>query len=120
MHYKMLSAICFNLDQSKKFASGNGLNSDMSNKKAFPTNVFNYHLLGCIKSQLCCEGLNKTGFIVVCIVLTHSQTKNFRLFKTQKSFVFDENGGKFSKRVKNTVGKEIWQPLDHDNFFLLT
>ena len=25
MHFKMLSAVCFNLDQSKIFSSGNGL-----------------------------------------------------------------------------------------------
>ena len=28
MHFKMLSAICFNLDQSKVLSSGNGLSKD--------------------------------------------------------------------------------------------
>ena len=36
------------------------------------------------------------------IVLTHYQTTNFRLFQTER---VDENGGKLSKRVENTVGK---------------
>ena len=41
--------------------------------------------------------------------LTLSQTTNFGLFQTQrvcrrKFFKFDENGGKFSKSVENTVG----------------
>ena len=41
--------------------------------------------------------------------LNLSQTTNFRLFQTERvcrrQFKFDENGGKFSKRVENTVGK---------------
>ena len=41
--------------------------------------------------------------------LTLSQTTNFRQFQTEKfaddNFRFDENGQKFSKWVKNTVGK---------------
>ena len=31
MHFKMLSAICFNLDQSKILSSGNGLTQSLSN-----------------------------------------------------------------------------------------
>ena len=42
-------------------------------------------------------------------VLTHSQTTNFRFFKTQKSvdknYQFDENGKDFFKWVENNVGK---------------
>ena len=30
MHFKMLCAICFNLDQSKILSSGNGLDSNIS------------------------------------------------------------------------------------------
>ena len=41
--------------------------------------------------------------------LTHYQTTNFRLFQTERyaddNFKFDENGGKLSKQVENTVGK---------------
>ena len=42
--------------------------------------------------------------------LTLSQTTKFRLFQTEReitedNFKFDENRGKFSKRVENTVGK---------------
>ena len=41
--------------------------------------------------------------------LTHYQTTNFRLFKTERvyrhNFKFDENGRKLSKWVENTVGK---------------
>ena len=41
---------------------------------------------------------------------THSQMTNFRLLQKLKEFAednfkFDKNGGKFSKRVENTVGK---------------
>ena len=44
------------------------------------------------------------------------QTSNFRLFQTERvsrlHFEFDENDGKFSKRIENTVGKgEIAQFL---------
>ena len=43
------------------------------------------------------------------LILTLSQTTNFRLFQTERvcrrQFQFDENGRKFSKRVKNTVEK---------------
>ena len=42
-------------------------------------------------------------------MLTISQMSNFRLFQTERvwedNFKFDENGGKFFKRVENTVGK---------------
>ena len=41
--------------------------------------------------------------------LTLSQTTNFRLFHTEfadDDFKFDENGRRFSKRVKNAMGKE--------------
>ena len=41
--------------------------------------------------------------------LTLSQTTNFKLFQTERvkdnNFEFDETGGKFAKRVENTVGK---------------
>ena len=33
MHFKMLSAICFSLDQSRILSSGNGLNSKLSGYK---------------------------------------------------------------------------------------
>ena len=41
--------------------------------------------------------------------LTFLQTTNYGLFQTERLsrqpfFKFDENGGKFSKRVENTVG----------------
>ena len=40
---------------------------------------------------------------------TLSQTTNFRLFQTERvcrrQFQFDENSGKFFKRLENTVGK---------------
>ena len=43
------------------------------------------------------------------IILTPSQTTNFRLFQlyefTDDNFKFDENGRKFSKQVENTVVK---------------
>ena len=42
--------------------------------------------------------------------LTHSQTTNFRLFQIERvcrrQFQI-RNGGKFSKRVENTVGKGV-------------
>ena len=51
--------------------------------------------------------------------LTISQTTNFRLFQkgfSDNNFKFDENGGKFSKSVENTVGKgEIAR---YEQFFL--
>ena len=38
-----------------------------------------------------------------------TQTKNFRLFQTEQfaddNYKHDENGGEFSNRVENTVGK---------------
>ena len=41
--------------------------------------------------------------------VTPSQTTNVRLYQSEEfadnNFNFDENGGKFSKRVENTVGK---------------
>ena len=41
--------------------------------------------------------------------ITLSQTTNFRLFQTERicrdNPQFDENGGKFSVRIENTVGK---------------
>ena len=47
--------------------------------------------------------------------LTLFQTTNFREF-ADDNFTFDENGGKFSERVENTVGKgEIAR---HEQFFL--
>ena len=46
---------------------------------------------------------------VVEISLTLSQMTNFRLFQTEEfaddNFRFDQNVGKLSKRVENTVGK---------------
>ena len=44
------------------------------------------------------------------LLLTLSQTANFRLFQTEKKFAddnfkFEENDINFSKRVENTVGK---------------
>ena len=42
------------------------------------------------------------------MILTLSQTTNFRLFQTEfadDNFKFDGNGGKFSEKVKNTVVK---------------
>ena len=47
----------------------------------------------------------------MCLVnyLTHSQTTNFKLLQIgivcSQQLKFDENGGEFSKRIKNTVGK---------------
>ena len=45
------------------------------------------------------------------VTLTLSQTTNFRLLPTERvcrrQFQADEKGRKFSKRVENTVGKEI-------------
>ena len=42
-------------------------------------------------------------------ILTLSQTTNFRRFQIEKfakdNFKFDENDGKFSKGIENTVGK---------------
>ena len=35
--------------------------------------------------------------------LNLSQTTNFRLFQTDDNFKFDENGRKFSNRVKKTL-----------------
>ena len=45
------------------------------------------------------------------IPLILSQTINFRIFQTKKKFAddnfeFDENGGKLSERIENTVGKK--------------
>ena len=52
MHFKMLSAICFNLDQSKILSSGNGLNSlanskmlKWSNFKHFPDDIINVTIM---------------------------------------------------------------------------
>ena len=43
------------------------------------------------------------------VSLTHYQTTNFRLFKTERvcrrQFKFDKNGRKLCKWVENTVGK---------------
>ena len=43
------------------------------------------------------------------LLLTLSQTRGFSLFQTEEfaddNFKFDENGGKFIKRVRNTLGK---------------
>ena len=44
MHFKMSSAICFNLDQSKILSSGNGLNSH-SQMFTFRTNIIRYCLI---------------------------------------------------------------------------
>ena len=40
--------------------------------------------------------------------LTHYQTTNFRLFRTD-NFKFDENGRKLSKQLENAVGKHLWE-----------
>ena len=49
------------------------------------------------------------------IILTLSQTTNFRLFQTERvsddNFKFDGNGRKFSKKVENTVGKGAISPF---------
>ena len=37
--------------------------------------------------------------------LTLSRTTHFGLLQIDDNFKFDENGGKFSKRVENTAGK---------------
>ena len=46
---------------------------------------------------------------VIATQLTHSKTKNFRLFQTERvcrqQFKFDKNGRKLTKWVENTVGK---------------
>ena len=39
------------------------------------------------------------------MTLTLSQTTNFKLFQTARSFIFDENCRKFLKPVGKTVGK---------------
>ena len=52
--------------------------------------------------------------------LTLSLMTNFRLVQTDEfaddNFEFDENCGKFSKRVENTVGKR--EIAHHEQFFL--
>ena len=47
--------------------------------------------------------------------VTIPQSTNFRCFQTDK-FKFDENGGKFSNRVENTVERG---DIVHDEQFLL-
>ena len=51
----------------------------------------------------------ESEFILNGAQLTLSQTTNFGLHQLKEfadnNFKFDENGGKFSKRVENTVGK---------------
>ena len=88
----MLSAICFNLDQSKNLSSGNGLISmDCKGKcESIPfANGVNYIFmeLGSLFSKR--------------QILDCSKLKEF----ADDNFKFDENSRKFSKQVENTVGK---------------
>ena len=69
MHFKMSSAVCFNLDQSKFFSSGNGLKGRKSQKKKAGTEFFNYRVV--------CGLFIKR--------LTLSQTTKLRLFQTEKA-----------------------------------
>ena len=54
------------------------------------------------------------------LLLTLSQTTNFRLLQTERvcrrQFQFDENGRKLFKQVENTVGKG---EITHNEQFLL-
>ena len=53
------------------------------------------------------------------VSLTFFQTKNFRRFDTaDDNFEFDENGGKFSKRIENALGKEEIARYEQLLFFL--
>ena len=55
--------------------------------------------------------------------LTLSQTTNFRLFKLKEFadniFRYDENGGKFSEKIENNVGKaeiaSYWKAVPGDS-----
>ena len=53
--------------------------------------------------------ISSDSFIIQSHVLILSQTTNFRLFQIQRvsddNFKCDENGRRFSKWLKNTVGK---------------
>ena len=54
------------------------------------------------------------------LLLTLSQTRGFSLFQTEEfaddNFKFDENGGKFIKKVGNTLGK--WEIARNEQFLL--
>ena len=82
MHFKMSSAICFNMDQSKILSSGNGLMLSLST---------------CPKL---CQVVKSEPFPKQQI-LDSSKLKEF----ADDNFKSDDNGRKFSKGVENTVGK---------------
>ena len=86
MHFKMSSAICFNLDQSKILSSGYGLihSHDTSYQASHHVHVkiklILYYTMG-HEIELS-FGLKKEE------TLTHYQTTNFRLFQTERVFTF--------------------------------
>ena len=105
MHFIMLSAICFSLDQSKILSSGNGL-------KIFFSSFFRSLLDSGYQYQNRSVDVDRAA---QCAILPTSRP---RLFSKQQILdaikltefadgkcEFDENGGNFSRRTEKTVGK---------------
>ena len=92
MYFEM-SAICFNLDHSKIFSSGNGLTRLFPFSKNIFYSIRESNLIG-VDSSLILKPFPNKKFL-----------DSSKLKETEDdNFKFDENGRKFSKREENTVG----------------